>query len=57
VSRRRGVGCAVVAVAHEMVRIVYFILVREELYRGENRGLTERKLKNMGKRAFNGLRN
>ena len=57
VSRRRGAGCAVVAVAHEMARIMYFMLVREEPYRGENRGLTERKLKNMGKRALDGLRN
>jgi hypothetical protein len=46
-----------VAVAHEMARIVYFMLVRGEPYRGENRGLTERKLKNMGARALNGLRN
>jgi transposase len=56
-SRRRGSGCAVVAVAHEMARIMYFMLVRGEPYRGENRGLTERKLKSMGKKAFNGLRN
>jgi transposase len=56
-SRRRGAGCAVVAVAHEMARIMYFMLVRGEPYRGENRGLTERKLKNMGKRALDGLRN
>jgi len=57
VSRRRGKGCAVVAVAHEMARIMYFMLSRGELYRGENRGLTERKLKSMSKKAFNGLRN
>jgi transposase len=57
VSRRRGKGRAVVAVAHEMARIMYFMLVRGEPYRGENRGLTERKLKNMGKRAYDGLRN
>jgi transposase len=57
VSRRRGKGCAVVAVAHEMARIMYFMLVRGEPYRGENRGLTERKLKSMGKKAFDGLRN
>jgi transposase len=57
VSRRRGAGCAVVAVAHEMARIMYFMLVGGEPYRGENRGLTEIKLKNIGKRAFNGLRN
>jgi transposase len=56
-SRRRGEGRAVVAVAHEMARIVYFMLVRDEPYRGENRGLTERKLKNMSKRALDGLRN
>ena len=57
VSKRRGAGCAVVAVAHEMARIMYFMLVREEPYRGENRGLTERKLKGMGKKALDGLRN
>jgi transposase len=57
VSRRRGSGCAVVAVAHEMVRIMYFMLVREEPYWGENRGLTERKLKSMSKKALDGLRN
>ena len=57
VSRRRGSGCAIVAVAHEMARIMYFMLVREESYRGENRGLTERKLKGMGKKALDGLRN
>jgi len=56
-SRRRGAGCAVVAVAHEMARIMYFMLVRGEPYRGENRGLTERKLKNRSKRALDGLRN
>jgi transposase len=57
VSRRRGAGCAVVAVAHEMARIMYFMLSRGEPYRGENRGLTERKLKSLGKKAFDGLRN
>ena len=57
VSKRRGKGCAVVAVAHEMARIMYFMLVRGEPYRGENRELTERKLKSMSKKAFNGLRN
>jgi hypothetical protein len=40
-----------------MARIMYFMLVSGEPYRGENRGLTERKLKNMGKRALDGLRN
>ena len=46
-----------VTVAHEMARIMYFMLVSEESYRGEDRGLTERKIKNMGKRAYDGLRN
>ncbi|MGD0803612.1 MAG: IS110 family transposase [Candidatus Bathyarchaeia archaeon] len=57
VSRRRAAGCAVVAVAREMARIMFFMLVSEEPYRGEDRGLTERKLKNMGKRAYDGQRN
>ena len=57
VSRRRGAGCAIVAVAHEMARIMYFMLVRNESYRDADGGLVERKLKNMGKRALDGLRN
>lgn len=57
VSRRRGAGCAVVAVAHEMARIMYFMLVRGESYGDADRGLIERKLKNMSKRAYDGLRN
>ena len=57
VSRRRGAGCAVVAVAHEMARIMYFMLSRDEPYRDANGGLVERKLKSMSKRAYDGLRN
>jgi hypothetical protein len=57
VSRRRGAGCAVVAVAHEMARIMYFMLVRGEPYRESNPGWTERKLKGMSKSALDGLRN
>lgn len=45
-----------VVVAHEIARIMYFMLVRGDLYRGENRGLTERKTKSMSKRALDGLR-
>ena len=56
-SKRKGEGKAVVAVAHEMTRIIYYMLKRNEPYRGENRRLTERKLKNMEKRALDGLRN
>ena len=44
-------------VAHEMARIMYFMLKRNEAYRGVKRGLWERKLKRMEKRALNGLRN
>ena len=56
-SRRGGGKRAVVAVAHEMIRISYFMLKRNEAYRGENRRLTERKLKSLERRALNGLRN
>jgi len=56
-SKRKGEKSAVVAVAHEMARIVYFMLRRNEPYRGVNRRLWERKLKSMEKRALNGLRN
>jgi len=56
-SRRKGKGKVLVAVAHEMLRISYFILKRDEAYRGENRGLTERWLKSLERRALNGLRN
>jgi len=47
----------VVAVAHEMIRIVFFMLKRGEAYRGEDRGMTERKLKSLERLALNGLRN
>ena len=56
-SRRKGGKSAVAVVAHEMARIMYFMLKRNEAYRGMKRGLWERKLKNMEKRALNGLRN
>ena len=56
-SRRGGGKRAVVAVAHEMIRIGYFMLKRNEPYRGQNKGLTERKLKSLERRALNGLRN
>jgi hypothetical protein len=36
---------------------MYFMLVRGEPYRDADGGLVERKLKSMGKRAFDGLRN
>lgn len=54
--RRKGAKSAVVAVANEMSRIIYFMLKRNEPYSGENRGLTERKLKEMEREELRGLR-
>jgi len=56
-SKRKGGKKAVVAVAHEMIRIVFFMLKRGEAYRGEDRGMTERKFKSLERLALNGLRN
>ena len=56
VSRRRGSGCATVAVAHEMARIMFFMLSRGEAYRGVDVGLVGRKLKDMSRKAMVGLR-
>jgi len=55
-ERRGGKGKAIVAVAHEMLRIVYFMLKRDEPYRDENVELTTKKLKRMEGRASIGLR-
>ncbi len=46
---------AVVAVAHEMLRIVYYMLKRNEPYRGERRGLSVRKFKRLERKALFGL--
>jgi transposase len=56
-SKRRGGKKAVVAVAHEMIRIVFYMLKRGETYRGENQEVTERQLKSMERMALSGLRN
>jgi len=45
-SKRKGHQKAVV-VAHEMLRIVWFMLKRNEPYRGEKLGLSRRKLKRL----------
>jgi len=50
-SKRSGKGKALVAVAHEMMRIVYFMLRDNEPYRGQNVEMTTRKLKSMKYRA------
>ena len=56
VSRRGGKGKAVVAIAHKMLRIAYFMLRDNEPYRGQNAELTLKKLKRMEGRASIGLR-
>ena len=43
-EKRKGGKCAVVTVAHEMARIIFYMLRRVELYRGVNVALLERKL-------------
>ena len=55
-SKRRNKQKALVAVAHEMIRIVYFMLKGNEPYRGQNYEMTTRKLKSMKYRASVGLR-
>ena len=55
-SKRSSKGKALVAVAHEMIRIVYFMLRDNEPYRGMNVEMTTRKLKSMKYRASVGLR-
>jgi len=54
-ASRKGCQKSVVAVAHEMLRIVYYMLKRSEPYRGENRRLSMRKLKRLERRALSGL--
>jgi len=56
-SKRKGGKKAVVAVAHEMIRIVFYMLRDGEAYRGGNRGVMERKFKSLERMALNGLRN
>jgi transposase len=54
-SGRKGPQKAVVAVAHEMLRIVYFMLKKNESYRGEKRDLSWRKLKRLERKSIAGL--
>jgi transposase len=53
-ARRGGDKKAVVAVAHEMLRIAYFMLTRNEPYRSGRRDLTKRKLIRMQRVALGG---
>jgi len=55
-AERKGHLKAIIAVAHEMLRIVYFMLKRMEPYRGEDRVLSLRKLKGLERVALVGLR-
>ena len=54
-ARRKGHQKAVVAVAHEMLRIVYLMLRRNEPYRGGDSRLRRRKLKRLEGKAVAGL--
>lgn len=54
-ARRKGDKKAVVAVAHEMLRVVWFMLKRNEAYRGEKCDLSRRKLKRLERVALVGL--
>jgi len=56
IERRKGGKCAVAAVAHEMARVMYYMLKRGEPYRGVKVDLWERKLKRMERNALSGLR-
>jgi transposase len=55
VARRRGPQKAVVAVAKEMLVVIWFMLTRREPYRDQNPQLVERKLKRMNNLAESGL--
>jgi len=54
-SRRKDGKKAVVAVAHEMLRIVWFMLRRNEPYRSGRRDLSRRKLMGLERVALGGL--
>jgi len=55
VAKRRGQQKAIVAVAKEMLVVIWFMLTRREPYRGQNLQLVERKLKRMNNLAETGL--
>ena len=51
---RKGHQKAIIAVAHEMLRIVWFMLKRRERYRGEDHRLSLRKFNRMSRIAMEG---
>jgi len=53
-SSRKGHHKAIIAVAHEMLRIVWFMLKRREPYRGEDKRLSLRKHNRMCRLALDG---
>jgi transposase len=55
IAKRRGPQKAVVAVAKEMLVVIWFMLTRREAYRGQDTELVERKLKRMNNLAHPGL--
>jgi transposase len=55
VTKRRGPQKAIVAVAKEMLVVIWFMLTRREPYRGRDPQLVERKLKRMNNLAESGL--
>ena len=55
VAKRRGSQKAIVAVAKEMLVVIWFMLTRREPYRGQDLQLVERKLKHMNNLAESGL--
>ncbi|MEM3693031.1 MAG: IS110 family transposase [Candidatus Bathyarchaeia archaeon] len=52
VAARRGHQKAIVAVAREMLSIIWYMLSRKEVYRGSDQRLTETKLKRMRRKAL-----
>jgi hypothetical protein len=54
-ASRKGHERGVVAVAHEMLRIAFFMLKRMEPYRGGDSGLSVRKFKRLKCKAVVGL--
>jgi transposase len=55
VARRRGPQKAVVAVAKEMLVVIWFMLTKREPYRDQNPQLVQKKLKRMNNLAETGL--
>jgi len=55
IARKKGNQKAIVAVARKLLVSVYFVLSKNELYRGDRADIRERKLKRLHERTDNGL--